>query len=144
MKKAQAFLAALFTFGVTFGATSLFAEGEAAAPARDGSFMQTIIMIAIAIVFFYFILWRPEQKRRKAMEQQRSAMKKGDRVTAMGIVGTIFKIQEKSVILKMYDGSKIEILKAAITDVQPGTEEDAKKADKEDSKRVELSPDEIR
>src|SRR5437867_4099604 len=96
MKKTQALLATLFTFG----AASLFAEGEAA-PARDGGFMQTIIMIAIAIVFFYFILWRPEQKRRKAMEQQRSAMKKGDRVTAMGIVGTLFKIQDKSVILKM-------------------------------------------
>ena len=32
----------------------------------------------------------------------------------------------------MYDGSKIEVIKAAINDVHPGTEEDAKKADKED------------
>jgi preprotein translocase subunit YajC len=117
----------------------VFAEGEAAAP-KDQSFWQTFIMIGIALVFFYFILWRPEKKRRKAMETQRSAMKKGDRITAMGIIGTLSKIQENTVIVKMYDGAKIEILKAAITDVQPATEEEAKKAEKEDSsKRVEFT-----
>ncbi len=121
-----------------FSSSMLFAEGEAAAP-KDQSFWQTFIMIGIALVFFYFILWRPEQKKRKAMEQQRSAMKKGDRITAMGIVGTLSKIQENTIIVKMYDGSKIEILKGAITDVQPATEEEARKAEKEDSKRVDFT-----
>ena len=87
--------------------------------------MQTLLMIGVALVFFYFILWRPEQKRRKAAEQMRSSLKKGDKVTAMGIVGKIDKIQEQTVILRMVDGAKIEILKAAITDVQPGVEEPA-------------------
>lgn len=112
----------------------LFAEdGELPpAPSRDQGFSQTLIMIAIALIFFYFILWRPEQKRRKEMETQRSSMKKGDKVTAMGIIGTIVKIQEHSVILRMYDGSKIEFLKAAISDVTPGSDEDIKKAEKAD------------
>jgi preprotein translocase subunit YajC len=100
---------------------SLFAD-DAAAPAREQNFMQTIIMIALALVFFYFILWRPEQKRRKAMEKQRSEMKKGDRIIAMGIVGTLDKIEEKTVILKMVDGAKVEVLKGAITEVQSSTE----------------------
>lgn len=85
----------------------------------SGSFIQTLIMIGIAIVFFYFILWRPEQKRRKAMEQKRGSMKKGDKVTAMGIVGTLDNVKEQTVIVKMVDGSKIEFLKAAISEVQP-------------------------
>ncbi len=106
--------------------TSLFAQGEPAA-GRESNLMQTVIMILIAVVFFYFILWRPEQKRRKALEKQRTSMKKGDRITAMGIVGTLDKVQENTVILKMVDGAKIEVLKAAITDVQPGTEEGSKK-----------------
>ena len=65
------------------------------------------------------------------MDKQRSSLKSGDKVTAMGIIGTVAKIQENSVILKMYDGAKIEVLKAAITDVQPSSSEtqDAK-ADK--------------
>lgn len=87
--------------------------------AETGGLMQTFIMIALALVFFYFILWRPEQKRRKAGEKMRSALKKGDRVTAMGIVGKVDRIQENTIILKMVDGSKVEMLKAAITDVQP-------------------------
>lgn len=134
----------LFSLFALLATTSLplFAD-DAAAPAAGGQNMsQTFIMIAVALVFFYFILWRPEQKRRKAMEQQRGSMKKGDRVTAMGIVGTVSRIQETTVILRMVDGAKIEVLKNAITDVQPGTEEDIKRAEKEDGKRVELNPSE--
>ena len=92
-------------------------------PPRDGGFTQTLVMIAIALVFFYFILWRPEQKRRKAAEELRTSLKKGDKVTAMGIVGTVDKVLEQTVILKMIDGAKIEVLKGAITDVQTGTED---------------------
>lgn len=88
------------------------------AAGREGNFMQTLIMIGIAIVFFYFILWRPERKRRKALEEQRTSMKKGDTVTAMGIVGTLEQVKDKTVVLKNVDGSKIEILKMAISEVQ--------------------------
>ena len=95
-----------------------------AAPSSGGGITQTLIMIGVALVFFYFILWRPEQKRRKSAEQLRASLKKGDKVTAMGIIGKVDRIQEQTVILKMIDGSKIEMLKGAITDVQPGTEEE--------------------
>jgi len=138
MKKLVYFLICLQT---SIFASPLLAEEEQMPP-RDQGLFQTLIMIAIAMLFFYFILWRPEQKRRKALEEQRSGLKKGDRVTAMGIIGSVVRIQDQSVILKMYDGSKIEVLKGAITDVLPGTDEDAKKADKDDrnvsSKRVDI------
>jgi len=90
---------------------------------KQSSFWQTLIMIAIAIVFFYFILWRPEQKRRKEMEKKRGAMKKGDKITAMGIVGTIDRVKEQTVIVKMVDGKTlIEFLKGAISEVKPKEE----------------------
>ncbi len=106
------------------GLAALPLMAEEADGGRSGSLYQTLIMIGIAILFFYFILWRPEQKRRKAMEQKRSSMKKGDRVTAMGIVGTIDSIKEKTVLVKMVDGSKIEFIKGAISEVEQneGTE----------------------
>jgi preprotein translocase subunit YajC len=87
-----------------------------------GGISQTLVMIGIALVFFYFILYRPEQKRRKEAEAMRSALKKGDKVTAMGIVGQIDKVQDHTVIIKTAEGSKIEMLKASITDVQSGPE----------------------
>lgn len=73
--------------------------------------------------FFYFILWRPEHKRRKEIEKKRGSMKKGDKVTAMGIVGTVDRIKEQTVIVKMVDGAKIEFLKAAISEVSMKEEE---------------------
>ena len=100
----------------------LFAQ-DGDAPPRDQGLMQTVIMIGIAMAFFYFILWRPEQKRRKLMEEQRNSMKKGDRVTAMGIVGTVNKINDQTVILNMVDGTKIEVVKGAITEVFSTNEE---------------------
>ena len=100
-------------------------------PPRDNGLMQTLSMIVVAMVFFYFILWRPEQKRRKEMEEQRGKLKKGDKITAMGIVGTVSKIQDQTVIVRMVDGSKIEFLKGAISEVVPATEEEAKRAEKE-------------
>lgn len=90
---------------------------------KEGGLSQTLMILGMALVFFYFILWRPEQKRRKQVEKQRSSMKIGDRVTAMGIVGTLSQIQEATVILKMVDGSKIEMLKSCITDVQSSSQD---------------------
>lgn len=109
---------------LTLTATSLFAEGEAALPPQQ-SMWQTVSMVGIALAFFYLLLWRPEQKRRKAQDAQRNALKQGDRVVAMGILGTVVRVQDQTVILKMVDGSKIEVVKGAITDVTSG-EEDVK------------------
>mgnify|MGYP000314147849 CR=1 FL=1 len=104
------------------GMIQLLAD-EAAPAASGGNIYQTLMLLGFGVVFFYFLLWRPEQKRRKTMDKIRTNLKKGDRVTAMGIIGTVVRIQDNTVVLKMVDGSKIEILKAAISDVQPGTEE---------------------
>lgn len=117
MKKAILFL---------LPATAVFAQ-DGGQP--NSGLTQSLLMIAMAAVFFYFILWRPEQKRRKEAEQMRAALKKGDRVTAMGIVGRVDRIQEHTVVLKMIDGSKIEVLKGAITDAQASSEEENKKSD---------------
>lgn len=106
----------------------LFAQGEEGfQPPPDQSFWQTLVMIGIAFMFFYVILWRPEQKRRKALEEQRGGLKKGDRVAAMGIIGTVVRVGDQTVILKMYEGAKLEFYKAAITDILPENEESAMK-----------------
>lgn len=111
---------------------SLFAQDSAPVRPEDQGFTQMIVMLSIALVFFYLILWRPEQKRRKELEEQRNSLKKGDRVTAMGIIGTVSKINEDTVVLKMIDGAKVEFLRAAISDVQGGS-------GSEGSKKVELT-----
>jgi len=109
---------------LTFLHTFLYAEEGAPAESKS-QWQQIIWMVGIAIVLFYFILWRPEQKRRKRMENQIKSLRKGDRVTAMGIVGTISQIKDKTVILKMVDGAKIEMLTDSIRDVESGGGEES-------------------
>ncbi len=90
----------------------------AAGAANEGGMYQSLIMIGIFILFSYFILYRPEQKRKKRLESLRKSLKKGDRVVAMGIRATVDEVLERSVILKNPDGSKFEVIAAAITDVE--------------------------
>lgn len=118
-KKYPLFLTTLF-----MAFNSLSAENEVNLPPVDQSFWQTLVMIGIAFIFFYIILWRPEQKKRKELELQRSAMKKGDKVVAMGLIGTVVRVNENTVILKMFDEtSKLEFYKAAVTDILSQSEE---------------------
>jgi preprotein translocase subunit YajC len=104
---------------------SLFAADQNTAPSAEHGLTQTLVMVGLALVFFYFILWRPEQKRRKTMEALRTSMKKGDRVIAMGMVGHISKIKDDTVIVKTGD-AEVEFLKAAISEVQDGSKAEAK------------------
>ena len=46
--------------------------------------MESIIMIVLMVAIFYFLLIRPENKRKKAMDQMRSALKKGDKIVTIG------------------------------------------------------------
>jgi preprotein translocase subunit YajC len=104
--------------GALFLQHNLMADTPAdAMPQREQGLMQTVTMIVLALAFFYFIFWRPEQKRRQALAEQRAALKQGDRVMAMGIVGTVVQIGEQTVILRMYDGSKLEFVKEAVSEV---------------------------
>ena len=43
--------------------------------------METIIMLVVMIGVFYFMLIRPENKRKKEAEQMRSSLKNGDKIT---------------------------------------------------------------
>lgn len=113
----------LITALCLLGTNLLSAEEGITAPGRDQGMWQTLTMIGIAVLFFYFILWRPEQKRRKALDAVRNSLKKGDKVIALGILGTVHQIKDQTVILSMCDGSKIEVLRGAINEVTPEPEE---------------------
>jgi preprotein translocase subunit YajC len=124
MKKLTTFFIAIFS---VFSMNVLFAEEAQVETAKQGNYMQTFVMIAVFLLIFYFVLMRPEQKRKKRMQAQRDSIKTGDRVTAMGIIGTVAEVKENTLVLKMIDGAKVEFLKAAITDVQsPMSQENAK------------------
>ena len=109
-----------FAMATLFLAQMLTLSADQPAAGVDQGLTQTLVMVGIAIAFFYFILWRPEQKKRKALEQRQNTIQKGDQVVCMGLVGTVSKIKEHTVVVRSA-GSEVEFLKAAISEVKPGS-----------------------
>ena len=70
------------------------------APAGAGM-GSTLIMMVLMIAIFYFMLIRPENKRKKEAEQMRSSVKKGDKITTIGgITGTVVDVKESRIVLE--------------------------------------------
>ena len=82
-----------------------------------GEMTTTIVMLILMVGVFYFMLIRPENKRKKEAEQMRSAVKKGDEiVTIGGIVGTVVDVKEKNIVIETgADQVRIEFEKWAIS-----------------------------
>jgi len=87
---------------------------------KKAMFMQLGMMVFFGIIF-YVMLIRPQQKRAKEQAKMLSELKAGDKVTtASGIVGVVVGIKDNSVTIRSGE-SKLEITKAAIGEVVPGT-----------------------
>ena len=102
-----------------------------AAPA--GGMGTSMIMLVAMFAIFYFMLIRPENKRKKEAEQMRSAVRNGDKiVTIGGIVGTVVNVKENRIVLETgADQVRIELEKWAISSNETATEAakaEAKKA----------------
>ncbi|RPF42709.1 protein translocase subunit yajC [Thermodesulfitimonas autotrophica] len=87
----------------------------------------SILYLIGLFVLFYFLLIRPQQVRQKRHQEMIRNLKTGDRViTAGGIYGSVVKIKEDSVILRVADNVRIEVLKQAIAQVAEKGEENAR------------------
>ena len=95
---------------------------------------ESILMLVLMLAIFYFMLIRPENKRKKANEEMRSSLKKGDTVTTIGgIVGTIVKVNASTIIVETSeDRVRLELTKWAVssTGVQTTEQAETKKSDK--------------
>ena len=84
-------------------------------PAGGGA--TPLIMIVAMIAVFYFLMIRPENKRKKEAEQMRSAVKTGDVVTTIGgIIGTVVNVKDDKFVMETgADQVRIEFAKWAIS-----------------------------
>lgn len=80
------------------------------------------ILIWVALfAMMYFVLIRPQQQAAKKKRQLIDSLEvKNQVITIGGIYGTILKVKENTVILKIADKVEIEILKNAVNDVIKG------------------------
>ena len=107
--------------------------------APAGGMGSTMIMLILMVAVFYFMLIRPENKRKKEAEEMRSAVKTGDKVTTIGgIMGTVVSVKEdKFVIETGADQVRIEFAKWALSTNDTAAERaqaEAKKAEEAKAK----------
>ena len=81
-------------------------------------FVQPLIFLAIGLIF-YFIVFLPNKKRQKALQDMLNNLKNGDKViTSGGIFGVVAGIKDDRIQLKVADQVKIEVSKTAIVSKQ--------------------------
>ncbi len=108
---------------------SLLLKAEQAAEAASanadsgavGGFLGSASMflpLLLIILIMYIFMIRPQNKKQKEMQKMIAALKKGDKVVTIGgIHGTISQAKDKTVIVKVDDGTKIEFNRTAIASV---------------------------
>ncbi len=94
---------------------------------------STLIMLVLMIAVFYFMLIRPENKRKKESENMRNSLKVGDKVTTIGgIVGVIVNVKDDKVVIETSaDQVRMELAKWGVSSNETAAEraqEEAKKA----------------
>ena len=109
----------------------------------DGN-TYSIVMLVVMLAIFYFLLIRPENKRKKKAETMREGIKKGDTVTTIGgIVGRVVHANKDTLIIETSeDRVRMEVTRWAIstTGVQTTDQPTEEKADKADKKKKKEEP----
>ena len=79
--------------------------------------MESIGLIVVMIAVFYFMIIRPENKRKKQAEDMRNSLKKGERITTIGgMVGRVVQVNDTTVVFETSeDRVRIEIAKWGIS-----------------------------
>lgn len=97
--------------------TTALAAG-AGAPPNAG--IVNIVFLVGFVLIFYFLLWRPQSKRRKEHMDLMGGLGKGDEVvTAGGIVGQINKVEEDFVQLQVSPQVVLRMQKSSISATLP-------------------------
>ena len=80
--------------------------------------LQMVVTFGILGVMFYFLLIRPQQKQRKEQELLIKNVKTGDKILmSNGIYGIVSNVKDKSLMVKIADNVKVEVLKSAVGSV---------------------------
>ncbi len=78
--------------------------------------LMSILPLILIGGIFYFLLIAPERRRRQQLRKTVEALKRGDRiVTQGGLYGEVVSTEPDAVIVKIADGVKVKMTKAAVT-----------------------------
>lgn len=120
-------------------------ESTPDAPPAIESGLSSLVPMILIFVVFYFLLIRPQEKKRRAQETLVEGVKKGEEVlTNTGIYGVVTKINDSdnTVMLRIANDVEIKMLKSSISDIvsrkdkEVSTDEKASSKDKKKKSSV--------
>ena len=77
-------------------------------------------MVGVFFVIFYFLLFRPQQKRAKEHQNLVSKLAAGDEVvTTGGLLGKVAEVGDTFVTLEIAEGVRVKVQKVQITALMP-------------------------
>ena len=83
-------------------------------------FDPTLFLLFGFMILIYFLMIRPENKRRKTHQDMLASLDVGEEIdTAGGILGKVTKINDQYIELSISDSTKIKIQKTSISAVLP-------------------------
>jgi preprotein translocase subunit YajC len=92
---------------------TVYAAEAGAQPADAG--LINLLFLGGFVLIFYFLLWRPQAKRRKEHQALMGGLSKGDEVvTAGGLVGTINKVEDDFVKLQVSANVEMRVQKSSV------------------------------
>ena len=105
--------------------------------------MDSMILLVAMIAVFYFLIIRPENKRKKQAETMRNSLKKGERITTIGgMVGRIVQVNDTTVVFETSeDRVRVEIAKWGIQStesMEAAAQKSSKKSKKDEEKKEEV------
>lgn len=87
---------------------------------------STLILIALMVVAFYFLILRPQKRRQQAQQRTMNELQPGTRVLlGSGLFGTIVSVGEKQVVLEISPGVELTVVKPAVARIVTAADEDS-------------------
>ena len=86
-----------------------------------GQGMQSILMLGLMVLVFYFFMIRPQMKKQKDLKKFREGLKAGDKIVSIGgIHGKILEVADSTVLVQS-EGTKLRLEKSAVSQAMEDT-----------------------
>ncbi len=79
--------------------------------------IESILMLVVMFALLYFMMIRPENKRKKEAQAMRDSLAVGDEITTIGgITGTICAVKENTIVIESgADRVRLELTRWAVS-----------------------------
>ncbi|MBI4308881.1 MAG: preprotein translocase subunit YajC [Candidatus Omnitrophica bacterium] len=86
---------------------------------QDSGFTQILFLYVPIGLIFYFLVIRPQRQQQKKTKEMLANLKKNDEVvTTSGIHGTVAIVKDKTVVVRVDEGCRIEFDRESIASVK--------------------------